>query len=170
MLKILKSSALGLWLKANVFALPPGLMLLNFLVQRIFRINAKCQHPTHFTSQIRQPQNLHLSPMAARSLAIMSHCNIQAHNGVFIGENTFFASGLAIISANHDPHDLIHGDSVPAPPVKIGANCWIGCNVTILPGVNIGDDVIIGAGAVVTKTFPAKVVIAGNPAKIVKKR
>jgi len=165
-----KSSRPGKWLKDNFFSTPPGLRILNFIIQRVFRINAACPYQTHYTSQVRQPQNLHLSPLAARSLAIMSHCNIQAHNGVHIGSNTFFASGLSIISANHDPSDLVHGDSVVAPPVKIGANCWIGCNVTILPGVSIGDDVIIGASSVVTKTFPAKVVIAGNPAKIVKPR
>lgn len=51
----------------------------------------------------------------------------------------------------------------------IGNNVWIGGNVTILPGVTIGDNVTIGAGAVVTKDIPADVVVAGNPAKIIKR-
>lgn len=166
----IKRSRLGAWIKARLLTVPLGLRLLNFIVQRIFRINATCPYSVHYTSQIRQPHNLHLAPMAARSLALMSHCNIQARNGIHIGENTFFASGLSIISANHDKNNLIHGDPPPAPPIVIGKNCWIGCNVTILPGVAIGDDVIIGAGAVVTKSFPEKVVIAGNPATIIKSR
>lgn len=55
-----------------------------------------------------------------------------------------------------------------AEPVIIGDNVWIGGDATILPGVTIGDNVVIGAGSVVTKDIPSNVVIAGNPAKIIK--
>jgi exopolysaccharide acyltransferase PssR len=50
----------------------------------------------------------------------------------------------------------------------IGENCFIGINAMILPGVRIGDQVIVGAGAVVTKDVPANSVVAGNPAKVIK--
>ncbi|HAE16531.1 MAG TPA: maltose O-acetyltransferase [Erysipelotrichaceae bacterium] len=53
-------------------------------------------------------------------------------------------------------------------PVTIGDNVWIGGGVTILAGVSIGDNTVIGAGSVVTKSFPDHVVIAGNPARIIK--
>lgn len=56
-----------------------------------------------------------------------------------------------------------------AKPIKIGNNVWIGGNVCVLPGVTIGDNVVIGAGSVVTKDIPANCLVAGNPGKIIKK-
>lgn len=53
-------------------------------------------------------------------------------------------------------------------PVKIGRNVWIGSNSTILPGVTVGDNAVIGAGSVVTKDIPENTVFAGNPAKFIK--
>ncbi|WP_285946812.1 CatB-related O-acetyltransferase, partial [Thomasclavelia cocleata] len=55
-------------------------------------------------------------------------------------------------------------------PVVIGDNVWIGANVTILPGVTIGDYVVVAAGSVVTKDVPAYCVVGGNPARVIKKR
>lgn len=55
-------------------------------------------------------------------------------------------------------------------PVRIGAGCWVGDNVTILEGVEIGDGAIVGAGAVVTKSVPAYAVAVGNPARVIRYR
>ena len=55
-----------------------------------------------------------------------------------------------------------------AEPVVIGNNVWIGGSVTILPGVTIGNNVTVGAGAVVTRDVPDNVVVAGNPAKVIR--
>ena len=52
--------------------------------------------------------------------------------------------------------------------VSIGNNCWLGGNAVILPGVHLGNNVIVGGGAVVTKSFGDNVVIAGNPAQVIK--
>ena len=54
-------------------------------------------------------------------------------------------------------------------PVKIGNNVWLGDNVSIMPGVTLGNNVIVGANAVVTHSFPDNVVVAGVPAKMIKK-
>ena len=53
--------------------------------------------------------------------------------------------------------------------MKVGNNVWIGGNVTVLPGVSIGDDSVIGAGSVVTKDIPENVIAAGNPCRVIRK-
>lgn len=92
-------------------------------------------------------------------------CYIQAINGIEMGSDIFIAPGVKIISANHNPDALdVH---VPQDPIQIGSHCWIGVNAVILPGVSLGDHVIVGAGAVVTHSFPAHCTIAGVPAHII---
>ena len=53
-------------------------------------------------------------------------------------------------------------------PVHIGKNCWLGAGVIIVPGITIGDNVVVGAGSVVTKDLPSNVVAVGNPCKILR--
>lgn len=65
------------------------------------------------------------------------------------------------------PGELLHHEH-DGKPVHIGENSWCGAGVTILPGVVIGKDVIVGAGSVVTKEFPDNLIIAGDPAKIIR--
>ncbi|WP_226999745.1 acyltransferase [Microbulbifer aggregans] len=80
--------------------------------------------------------------------------------GVYIGAGSYLAFGSTILT-----HDMSRDLN---KPVKIGKNCFIGANAILLPGVELGDQVIVGAGSVVTKSFPSNVIVTGNPAKIVK--
>ncbi|MGL5544389.1 MAG: DapH/DapD/GlmU-related protein, partial [Cetobacterium sp.] len=68
---------------------------------------------------------------------------------------------------NHGIEPEKRGNLYPKP-IEIGKGVWIGGNVSILPGVTLGDNVIVAAGAVVTKNFPPNCIIAGVPAKILK--
>ena len=97
------------------------------------------------------------------------NCTILDEAKVIIGNNAFLGPNVSIYTACH-PLELVKRNQFIewAEPVIIGNNVWIGGNVTILPGVTIGDNVVIGAGAVVSKSFPSNVVIGGNPAKIIK--
>ena len=81
--------------------------------------------------------------------------------GIHIGEESFVASGAIILS--HDFCRNIHADTY------IGARCFIGVNSIIMCGVRIGDNCVIGAGAIVTKDAPPNCMLAGNPAKIIRK-
>ena len=90
-----------------------------------------------------------------------------------IGDNVLMASNVTITSENHgmDPESEIPYMDQPliCKPVSIGDGTWIGQNVTILPGVDIGKKCVIAAGSVVTKSVPDYCVAAGVPAKVVKR-
>jgi acetyltransferase-like isoleucine patch superfamily enzyme len=86
--------------------------------------------------------------------------------GIHIGRNTLVASHVKILSHEHCKRV---GECPYFTDTHIGDNCFIGIGAIILPGVRIGDQVIVGAGAVVTKDVPANVIVAGNPARIIRR-
>lgn len=88
---------------------------------------------------------------------------------VHIGNHVLIAPGVQIIAATHptDPKERASGKEYGAP-VTIGDNVWIGAGAIICPGVTIGDNTTIGAGSVVTKDVPANCVAAGSPCKVIK--
>ena len=84
---------------------------------------------------------------------------------VEIGEGFISAPGSIILA--HDASTITHTGKLRVEKTIIGKNVFLGANAVVLPGVNVGDDSIIGAGAVVTKDVPKGVVVAGNPAKFI---
>ena len=96
-------------------------------------------------------------------------CTILDCAMITVGDGCLLAPHVVISSATHplSAKRRAAGDEY-AKPIVIGNNCWIGASATICPGVTIGHDVVIGAGAVVVKDVPDSVVVAGVPAKIIR--
>jgi acetyltransferase-like isoleucine patch superfamily enzyme len=96
---------------------------------------------------------------------------IQAGGGVEIGDHTLMGPGVKIWTQNHifdDPYKPILEQGAEYRGVSIGRNCWIGANTFIMPGADIGDGVIISAGAVVgAKPVKSYSILAGNPARVI---
>lgn len=90
-------------------------------------------------------------------------CEIRIGDNVMIGPNCQLLTPLHPL----DPTERCSGFEYGAP-ITIGNNVWLAAGVTILPGVTLGDNVVVGAGSVVTKSYPANVVLAGNPARVIK--
>ena len=85
-----------------------------------------------------------------------------------IGDDVLVGPQTIIATLNHDPDPDKRGGMIPKP-VKIGNKVWLGARVTVCPGVTIGEGAIVGAGAVVTKDVPPRTVVAGVPAKVIKR-
>ncbi|MBQ9001940.1 MAG: sugar O-acetyltransferase [Eggerthellaceae bacterium] len=98
---------------------------------------------------------------------INAGARFQDQGGIYIGDRALLGHNCVIATLNHDMDPAKRANLVPAP-VHIGADAWLGSNVTLLPGVTIGDGAVVAAGAVVTKDVPPRTVVGGVPAKVIK--
>lgn len=110
----------------------------------------------------------------------MSGVTIYARKGIEIGDNSAIGGNTKILDNDFHPIDIEErnrlladkngGDSdlVPSRTIKIGKNCFIGCNAIILKGTELGDGCVVGAGAVVSGKFEKNSVIVGNPARVIR--
>ncbi len=102
-----------------------------------------------------------------KKVFINSCCRFQDNGGIEIGDGTMIGSNVTIVTLNHDINPKTRVNANPKH-VKIGKNVWIGSDCTILPGVDIGENSIVGAGSVVTKNVPKNTIVVGNPARVIK--
>ena len=96
---------------------------------------------------------------ANHGLTVMSVGTITLEDGVMLGPE------VALLTVNHEPKNI---RTIMTKEIRIRKNAWIGARVSILPGVTIGENAIVGTGSIVTKDVPDNAVVVGNPARIVK--
>lgn len=133
--------------------------------QKVIGFNRKVYWPVHHSSMVGNWKNIWAGIETCPGY--MPGCYIQGAGKTFIDDYTQISCNVGLITSNHDLYDNrkhpYHGE------IRLGKYCWIGMNAVILPDVILGDFTIVGAGAVVNRSFPdGYCVIAGNPAKIVK--
>ena len=97
------------------------------------------------------------------NLTMVDDCDI------FVGNNVMFGPNVTVSAGTHPIHPELRSKQAQYNiPIHIGNNVWIGANSVILPGVNIGDNSVIGAGSIVTKDIPSNVVAVGNPCRVLR--
>ena len=103
-----------------------------------------------------------------KNVFINACCKFQDQGGIEIGNGVLIGHNVTLATLNHDERPQFRQNIYPKP-IKIEDNVWIGSNATILQGITIGKGAIVGACAVVTKDVPENTIVAGVPAKIIRK-
>lgn len=134
--------------------------------QKIMGYNRHVPWPVPPHVAIAVPENIIFDPDDMRVFHTTGNYFQGIGAKVYIGKGTSIAAGTGFITANHD---FVNSHiSAPGKDIVLGEDCWIGMNAVLLPGVELGPHTIVGAGSIVTKSFPeGNCVIAGNPAKLI---
>lgn len=111
--------------------------------------------------QVNQGEHMHIG----RNVTIMYNLLAMSMGGIWIEDNVMIAANAQLITNNHDLHNHAVLECLP---ITIKKNAWIGAGATILPGVTIGENAVVAAGAIVSKDVPANTVVAGVPARVIK--
>ncbi len=127
-------------------------------------VNRAAYWPVHPSSVVSAVQTIIIG--VETSPGLMPGCYIQGTGGIDIGDYTQIGPSVGIISSNHDATD---NRVAIKKPIRIGAYSWLGMHSVVLPGVHLGEFTVVGAGAIVTKSFPEGfVVLGGNPARVIR--
>lgn len=138
-----------------------------FFWQKILGINKHVPWPVSFKISVVAPENIKFHPDDLNNFMTQGNYFQATDAKLAIGKGTYIAPNVGIMTENHDLKDP--AKRAGGKNVVIGKKCWIGFNAVILPGVTLGNHTVVGAGAIVTKSFSeGNCVIAGNPAKMIK--
>lgn len=144
-----------------------GWILKYWYKQKVVGINRDVPFPVPGHVSFSNAKNIVFDPNDMAELHSLGGYFQAVGANIYLGKNLQIGPGVGIFTANHDFYDIWKHQ--PGEDVIIGDGCWIGMNVCILPGVNLGPHTIVGAGSVVTKSFTeGNCIIAGNPARIIR--
>lgn len=101
-----------------------------------------------------------------RGVVIMPGCLMMAAGSITIDDEALIAANVQLISNNHD---LENRAIITCKPVHICRRAWIGAGATILPGVTVGENSVVGAASVVTRNVEPNTIVAGNPARVIRR-
>jgi acetyltransferase-like isoleucine patch superfamily enzyme len=139
-----------------------------FFFQKILGFNRRVPWPVHFTSIVSGEKYITIGFNTAPGASVGNYIFASPEAPIYIGNCTVMASNVCIGSFNHDIYNI--SQYTTKGGIHIGEYCWIAANSVVLSGVKLGDHTVVAAGAVVNHSFPdGYCVLAGNPAKIVKK-
>ncbi len=142
-------------------------VLRSILWQKIFGFNRQIPWPVSPFITIYSSKNIAFDVDDLHNFQTYGTYYQNFNGKIFLGKGTYIGPNVGIITQNHDVDNL--ENHIEPKDVEIGKNCWIGMNSVILPGVKLGDMTIVGAGSVVTKSFPeGYCVIGGNPARVIR--
>ncbi len=135
--------------------------------QKILGFNRHLPFPCAPTARVFDHKNIFFHPDNLdnfQSPGIYFDC-VRAK--IYIGEGTLIGPNVGLLTANHNLYNFDHYDI--GKDIILGKNCWLGMGVIILPGVQLGDRTIVGAGTVVTRSFPeGHCILGGVPARVLK--
>ena len=133
------------------------------------RFNPDVPWPCSPHIRVGHYENIHFHPDDLNNFqGVGNNFQTWSDGHIFIGRGTWIAMNVGIITTNHSVKNPDEHDG--PKDVRLGEKCWLGMNSMILPGVILGNNTIVGAGAIVTKSFPeGHCIIAGNPARLIRK-
>lgn len=136
----------------------------NALVQQLF---GKADETTSLNAPFHCDYGVNIR--VGKNFFANYHCVMLDNGGIIIGDNVMFAPNVSLYTVGHPLDVTLRNEAwEQTAPITIGNNVWLGGNVVILPGVTIGDNTVVGAGAVVTKSLPANVLALGNPCRVIR--
>lgn len=107
-------------------------------------------------------RNIHFG----KNVFVNDCCHFQDQGGIFIGDNALIGHNTVLATIDHDLNPTDRHNHYA--PIHVGNDVWIGASAVITKGVTIGDGAVIAAGAVVTKDVPANTIVGGVPARVLR--
>lgn len=160
---------------------PEDLALAKRHAQLVFRLNHTMPMTEEYDNLVREifpsmgEGSRVMTPLTAvrphkvtigKRVIIMNGCLMMSAGGITIDDDAQIAANVQLISNNHDLENRM---VITCKPVRICRRVWIGAGATILPGVTIGENSVVGAGSVVTHDVEPNTIVAGNPARVIKR-